>query len=82
MKNASLFSLSISKDSSFLLECQMIGREEKGNFDKKEEVSDFPVNKNRVGKKKRFEEVYGSIFRNLGTKKAPRQCFFEKLMTY
>ncbi|WP_181825547.1 hypothetical protein, partial [Enterococcus faecium] len=37
----------------------MIGREEKGNFDKKEEVSDFPVNKNRVGKKKRFEEVYG-----------------------
>lgn len=39
----------------------MIGREEKGNFDKKEEVSDFPVNKNRVGKKKRFEEVYGSI---------------------
>ena len=43
----------------------MIGREEKGNFDKKEEVSDFPVNKNRVGKKK----MYGSIFRSLGTKK-------------
>ena len=47
----------------------MIGWEEKGNFDKKEEVSDFPEISNRVVKKKRFEEMYGSIFRNLGTKK-------------
>ena len=65
MKNASLFSLSISKDSSFLWECQMIGWEEKGNFDKKEEVSECRVRKQENGRRKKVEKDVQKITINI-----------------